>query len=380
MTPADDRSWVGHAHAAAHGGAPAPDIEVMIGRLPPIADGTSFRATGTVVVTAVAWGWVATGALASFGPLSPMLLLAHLVLLALTIRVVFGVRLLFDRLRLAARARRHRLVLTPQGLLLERPGGHLAAPLEDIVDIRERGDWRQRKGGRRYAEVFLVLVPEGGAPRWIALPPVFERTPGVLAERLMRWRGPATAPEDVVYPEPARLASRVYEEAAAGHAPPGGVVIRHGYGWLRRGPYATVLLGAVLVEQAVRLPAGTWLHIGIGYLLGIGACLAAVPLFWMFLQRRHVAPRKGLALVLTPAEVLIRIRSGILRATWRGLAHVHVEVRSSWSVLEGQHAARVLVLDRGNAPPIRYEEAFLGLPAEVAQGLCEAYRRGVLPV
>jgi len=43
------------------------------------------------------------------------------------------------------------------------------------------------------------------------------------------------------------------------------------------------------------------------------------------------------------------------------------------------HEAKTLVLKRKDEPPIRYDEAFLGVPAEVAQALLDAYRTGALP-
>jgi hypothetical protein len=358
----------------------AEGADVIPGRRPPLFDAEGLRALLAVALAVVGWGYMVTSPLSMLHPLAPLVLVAHLLLAALTVRAAFAAPQLARRLALLLAARRHALVLTDAGLLWQRPDGPVAVPRREVVDVRERGNWRERSPGRRYAPVF-VLMPPGpdGAPRWIALPPIFDRTPGVLAERLMRWRGPLEAPEGFAHAPPARLASKVYDDAAAGRAPEGGVVLRHGRGWLRKGPYATLLLGAVLVERAVRVPGALRALVAPGTLTLIAACLVAVPLVWAVLARRHVAPRRGVAMVLTPAEVLIRIRSGILRASWPRLAHVRVEARSAWSLLEGTHVARQLVLDRGDDPPIRYEEAYLGVPAEVAQGLCEAYRRGALP-
>jgi hypothetical protein len=46
-------------------------------------------------------------------------------------------------------------------------------------------------------------------------------------------------------------------------------------------------------------------------------------------------------------------------------------------MLQGYHQAKTLVLDR-KTDPVRYEEAFLGAPAEVTAALCEAYKRGLI--
>ena len=70
--------------------------------------------------------------------------------------------------------------------------------------------------------------------------------------------------------------------------------------------------------------------------------------------------------MLTPSEVLMRTREGVLRAQWRNLRRAYVEAKSGWSLVEGYHLARKLVLEREGAVTIRYDEAFLGIPAEVA--------------
>ena len=109
------------------------------------------------------------------------------------------------------------------------------------------------------------------------------------------------------------------------------------------------------------------------------AIAIAVPVGWVLLTRRDIASRRGLALVLTPSELLLRTRSGVIRTVWGSLLRVTLDGRLAWSVLEGVHRARALVLKRRGADPITYDEAYLGVPAEVAQTLLDAYRRGSLP-
>jgi hypothetical protein len=84
-------------------------------------------------------------------------------------------------------------------------------------------------------------------------------------------------------------------------------------------------------------------------------------------------------MVLTPAELLIRMRGGIVRTRWRDVASASVAEKRAWSVLEGVHEARKLVISRRGAGPITYEEPYLGVPVEVAQILVEAYAAGRLP-
>ena len=246
----------------------------------------------------------------------------------------------------------------------------------EIVGVAEHGAW-QGRGGRRFSPVYVV--GSTAAPLYLTLPPIFEDTPGVLAERLMRWLGPKEGPETPAFPDPVGLASKAYDDAASGGLSPGTLAVKHGTRWLRGGPYSSILLAIAVTEGWLRAPSE--LRDAVGPWPVIGAVIASlvVPLAWIVVARREIAPRHGLAMVLTPAEVLFRTRSGVLRTRWGKLARVNIDERNAWSVLEGFHRARVLVLRRKEDEPIRYEEVFLGIPAEVAQVLLDAYRRGVLP-
>jgi hypothetical protein len=84
-------------------------------------------------------------------------------------------------------------------------------------------------------------------------------------------------------------------------------------------------------------------------------------------------------MVLTPAELLIRTRGGMVRTRWPDLVSASVANKRAWSVLEGMHEARQLILSRRGGGPIRYDEPYLGVPAEVGQILVDAYRTGRLP-
>jgi hypothetical protein len=275
-------------------------------------------------------------------------------------------------------ARRWGLVLRPEGMLLRTPETDVVLERDRIVGIAERGRWQERPGGRRWNEVYVAVDPTLGRTH-VTLPPIFDATPGRLAERLMRWRGVPRAPKEPRRAPPVELASKLWDEAAEGRPPPDVVAVRHGWQWLRRAPYAAILAGLAALDGLVRGGPRVWE--AIDPLLGGGLVVAflLIPLRWLWMNRRDIAPRKGLALVLTPGEVLMRTHAGILRTRWNELARVSVDQKRTWSVLEGAHQARQLVLTRAHAPPIRYDEPYLGLPAEVGQMLLEAYRSGVLP-
>ena len=351
--------------------------EVYRGHFPPIFDLRGLADAALPVIAGLLFWAVAVRDETAEATDAAALILTVLALLAAAQGVVGGVRLV-GRFRVAAKARHMRLSLDEERLVVEGlggPDGRVAIDRGDILAIRERGHWGGRGGRRRYSEVYVITSPEAGRTH-LTLPPVFAESPGQLAEALMRWRGPVQGPADYAPPDPSRLASRVYDDAARGKTPDGGVVIRHGRGWLGRGPYVTALLGLALILRWLRFDPETAALIGPEAVLSIAFGAIIMPIGWVVLSMREVRPRKGLALVITPAEVLIRTRHGVLRATFRNLEAPRIDERPAWSALFGLYTDRTLVIARKGQPPIRYEEAFLGAPAEVAAALMEAMKRG----
>jgi hypothetical protein len=296
----------------------------------------------------------------------------------LLLRVALDLAELSRRVRTWIAAPRYALALGAEGMLLRTPEVDVALPREAAVGVIERGRWMDRRGSRRFSEVFVVVDPSDGRTH-LTLPPVFDGSPGRLTERLMRWRGAWDDTDGPPRRPPHELASRVYDAAAAGRAEPGITAIRHGREWLLEGPYAVLLVALAVGDGIARGGEAVWSAIeplvGGGLVLGF----AALPARWLWMQRREVAPRLGLSMVLTPAELLIRTQRGMLRTQWQDLVSVTVVSRRRWSVLQGPHDARQLVLSRRAAPPIRYDENYLGTPVEVAQVLLEAHRTGRLP-
>lgn len=356
------------------------------GSLPPVLDGDGVRGLVAPLVASVAWMGavfrelaVTSADPAGSASLDPFALFMRLLALGLSVRALILFAGLLGRLRVALRARRSFLVLAPEGLFARLPDEEVALARDEIVGIVEPGVWQGRRTGRRWAPVYVV---GSSAERlYVALPPIFEASPGILAELLMRWRGVIDEPETPAFPAPPRLASKAYDDAARGITGPGTLVVRHGDGWLRRGPYAGLLLAIAVAEGFVRADlAGASLGgmpAAAVPVLALGIAVA-VPVGWVILTRREISPRHGMALVLTAPELLMRTRSGVLRTAWPSLVRVTLDGRLAWSALEGVHRARSLVLKRRGADPITYDEAFLGVPAEVAQTLLDAYRRGVL--
>jgi hypothetical protein len=375
-------SWIESAEAALRSSAsPSADAEVEVLRAvpPPIIDVEGVRAILAPFLAAFMWAGTIFREVQSGTALDPLALLLRLLALAMSVRALALLWMLARRLNLTLSHSRYALALTPEGLLYRTPDMDLALPREDILEVRERGRWRDR-GGRRFADVYVITQPRSGR-LFVALPPVFERTPGVLAERLMRWLGPPdtneseTPSSEAADAAPAPLASELWERVAKGERPSGVTAIPHGRGWLQRGPYASMLLGLAVLEGFVRLPPATRDRIDVTVPLVLVGALIVVPIVWLSITRSQLKVRRGLAAILTPTELLLRTRAGVLRVAWTIVQRADIESRAAWSLLLGAHEARSLIIRRKSAPPLQYQESFVGVPLEVLAALCDAYRR-----
>lgn len=379
------QEWEERAAAVARREAPLPaEWQVIEGRLPVLFDVEVFRAAGALLLAVAAW--IAAFFLESVAQtsLDPFALALRLVALVTSVRFVLGAIALAPRAKIILRARTARLVLSPEGIAGVLPSEDFVLRRGEILSVAAHGAWHTRASARRSSVVYLVLSDPSRTH--LTLPPIFEDNSGILTERLQRWLGRPAFPESPVFPPPAQLASKVYDDAARGVRDVGTTAVQHGWGWLRRGPWATPLLALAVMDAGLR---GGLLRVETGaessatayMLLGALAlaCLVAafVPLGWVFYTRRDIAARKGLAMVLTSGELLMRTRRGVLRVAWPQLGRVSVDTRVAVSLIEGAVHQRTLVLKRKDGSPIRYEEAFLGVPAEVALELIEGYRAGL---
>jgi hypothetical protein len=369
-------NWIETAEAALAGTLSSDaEVDVLRATPSPVLDAAGLRAVLAPFFAGFMWAATIFRETQIHSPLDPLALLLRLLALALSVRALTLLVMLARRLRLRMRYSDYALALTPEGLLYRSPVMDVALRREDILDVRERGRWRER-GGRRFADVYVVTQPRSGRTH-LALPPVFERTPGVLAERLMRWLGPpdATEPGEPPGVDAQALASELWERVARGERPPGVAAIPHGNAWLQRGPYASLLLGVAVFEGFLRLPGDTRLALGAGVPMLLLAALIIVPLIWLFMTRLQLAPRRGLAAILTPPELLARTRAGVMRMAWPMVVQIEIESRATWSLLLGAHESRWLSLRRKNAPELRFQESFSGVPLEVLNSLCDAYRK-----
>jgi hypothetical protein len=368
-------SWIDRAEAAMRGEA-APDAELYPGQSAPLFTPRARSAMLAPFIASFLWAGVVFREQQTH-PLDPIALLLRALALAFSARaVVLWVQLLREW-RVSFAHARYALALTDEGLLLRTPQADYALAKEDIVDVRQRGAWQERRDPS--AEVYVVTRPRSGRSH-LALPPLFASSPGVLAEHLMRWRGAVQAATEQPARTPADLPSKLLDAVAGGERPEGVAVIAQSRtAGLRRAPFATILLGVTVLDGLVRLPSALRSRAASSAGLVIALCLGVVPIaFWLF-ERRRVAPQKGIALLLTPAELLWRSRAGAHRLKWSDVARVDVSSRRGWSIVRGPYEARALVLQLKDGSSVQHDEAGFAAPAEVAAALCDGYRKNWLP-
>jgi hypothetical protein len=366
-------NWIQTAEAALAPKAGAPASGDVIERhFPPIFDAGGARALLAPFLAAFLWAAVVFRESQVHTSLDPLALLFRVLALAMTLRAVRVLIELATRIRVGLATRSYGLVVTPEGLFLRTPRGDTVVPREDIVAVREQGQSASRTG-RRWADVYVVTQPD--SPRlYLALPPLFGHTPRALAEALMRDLGGKNAPARSAATELEPLASKLWERVASGEHLPGVAAIPHGSAWLKRGPYASMLLGVAVLDGFFRLPKGALQPMNPSPALLLAAALAIVPLAWILITRASLAPRRGLSVVLTPSELLLRTRAGVQRVAWSSVTRSEVLTRSTWSLLQGAHQASSLIITRNDDAAIHFPQAYVGLPVEVVAALCEAYR------
>src|SRR4051812_33938496 len=171
-------SWIESAETALRGVGSATssnaEVEVLQPGRPPVFDAEGVKSLVAPFMAAVIWACAIFREVQSGTALDPLALLLRLLALAMTVRAVTLLWRLGTRLRLWSQSSQYGLALTPEGLLYRTPAMDVALPREDILEVRERGRWRDR-GGRRFADVYVITQPRTGR-LFVALPPVFERT------------------------------------------------------------------------------------------------------------------------------------------------------------------------------------------------------------
>jgi hypothetical protein len=369
-------NWIEEVESAL-GGRPSATVEIVPSLRPPLFDPQGMQAITAPVLAAFVWTVEIFRESLNANPLDPIALLLRLIAFALTVRAALTVKQLWRRFRSWLSYKNVVLALSDKGLILRTPECDTVVERKDIVGIREEG-YMIRSRGRRWRDVYVITRPESGR-LYLAIPPFFEATPAVLAEKLSRWLGVLPHPTNPTFPKPQPMISSLYNKVAAGEHIEGATMIRNSASWIKRGPYATILLGVAILYGYLRIPFDSWGNIGPIAPLILVVTLVVVPFIWIWLTWQNIKPRKGIALLLMPAEMIMRAKQQMLRVRWSNLSRIDITSKSVWSILEGISENKTLVIYRKNEPEIRYRDVFLDAPLEAILALIDAYRRGLLP-
>ncbi|HEX5661297.1 MAG TPA: hypothetical protein VFX59_29110 [Polyangiales bacterium] len=223
---------------------------------------------------------------------------------------------------------------------------------------------------QRGAVSLQPLYVVGRPPEFWELPHYFNAE--LLAARLKRWRGtPAATPPD--FTPPSEGPEQRYTRAAHGQLRVGEVAVPEGTGYRLRAPYG-VVLALVFVIDAV-------LHAGPRLLPAASAAAllapASIGLWFLWMQRRRKV-RLGMAMLLTPEELLVRGPHGAVSLPWTQLQSVEVATRQAWSPFVGRYLVRSLWFQALDGTTMQFDGAFLGWPPEVIAAQAEGYRTGTL--
>jgi hypothetical protein len=172
-------------------------------------------------------------------------------------------------------------------------------------------------------------------------------------------------------PEASSLEAR-YARAAHGKADEGDVAVPEGFGYRKRAPYAA-LLGVAFALDALWAAGPLRTKIVSPALF---SCVLAIVLFlgWFVWMGRRRASRLGIAMVITPEELLVRGQGGVMGVPWSQLASAQVHSRMAWSPFWGSFAVRTLVISTTHGETLSFDAGFLGVPPEVLAVVLESYR------
>jgi hypothetical protein len=296
--------------------------------------------------------------------------------------LAFVLRALIDFARFARAlvgdrvARSAQLVLTPDELVLRVAGEEQRVRRDEVLGISAQETLPTRTLPARPDAIALTLTPRGGKPRVVFVPPYFAPTSEIALARLTRWRGaapdgPAREPnEELAGPidDAVQAPDAHYERAASGSTTEPDVVIPEGRGYLLRAPY-TALLGMCFALD-VFFSAGTSRLLIATPVVAACALSIAVLVAWFAWITRKRKSRRGIGMLLTRAELLLRGPHGVVAVPWAQLASTELRVSARWSPFVGSYAVRVLTLGTNTGERMIFDQSFLGVPLEVVEVLC----------
>lgn len=367
--PASDMEVLTRARAMARDDAPDAD-RVMASRAPSALDLVDSRMLVSGAVAVVMFALVELNAARQVSPLDALDLALRMVALGATARAGLALTGAVGRFRSALRRSRRTLVLTDTHLVVideRNPNAHVVVRREHVVGAH---GGRLPEGG----EELVAFVANDTHPPLVPIDLVTGYDPAIGANRVRRWSGRTEPRETSEYPAATRTPAEDFARIVGGERRFGEYAVPAGRRWLARGPYAAGAFVVVLGERSLHLPPGTGL--GTPVLLLALACLL-LPLGWLALTLRRRRAMGGAAMVLTPAELLVRDARGIHRAPWGEVTALSLGSRRSWTLTGGMAIERTLVVERAASTDISFDERWLGISAPALAALLETYGEGV---
>lgn len=363
-------SWVAPLREAV-AGASRPGVEVARGSAPGLLAADTSYALTSALFTALIIAATLFRAQVGQPELDLIAVLLRTASLAFAVRTTFAVGATVQRILRDRSAAEHALAWSSEGLFHRTPREEHWVARGDVLGLATPEQPARRTRDDSLRPLFVVLRPTGQPAYW-ELPPYFASSASILLARLERWLGPRGRGDDP--PVPTEAAEQRYLRAARGTPSPGDVVVPEGFGYRRRAPFGT-LLALVFVADAVH-SAGPYRErlIPAAGAAALLACSALV--LWFAWMRRRRAARLGIALLLTPEELLVRGRHGVVSVPWTQLTRSEVRARLAWSPFIGAYTVRVLWFSAADGSETPFDGAFVGVPPEVVASLAEAYREG----
>lgn len=153
----------------------------------------------------------------------------------------------------------------------------------------------------------------------------------------------------------------------------GARAIPAGRSWLLSGPYAGLVFALLLAVHALVVP-----------LLRTPLTLALLPVgcgplvLWWWRGRAARRARGGVALLLTPTQLIVRDAVGARSAPWAEVQAVRVESKPAWDMLRGARRAPALLIARRGSAPLVLRQDELGVSVSAALAVVDGYRSAVL--
>jgi hypothetical protein len=378
-TPATDgsavESWDTPLRRAIRGSAQA-GVETLRGARPSLFNAQTAAALTSVILAAFMCLAARFRSELAAGQLDLIASVLRAAALAFVVRAVIdGVRALqvIVEDRTASTAS---LALAADGLCLRLGDQEESVPRAQVLGISAPEALPSRTLPVRPEPILVSLMPVAGRPRVLTLPPYFAQTTEIALARLTRWSGASTASvqgkNDPEEPDGNEAPDAHYERAAGGQLERGDVVIPEGSGYLLRAPYSALLGLAFALD--VFFSAGTSRALIATPVLA--ACLLSLLVLaaWFVWIARRRQSRRGIGMLFTRAELLLRGPHGVVAVPWAQLLSTELKLTARWSPFVGTYAARMLILTTNTGERMLFDRSFLGVPLEAIEVLCRHYR------